>query len=886
MAKKSEFVKKDDKTLVKNIKTDNVYYVKDVKLEKHKPLTKKEAEKYEKDVAEKEKNIISKAKDVVSKPISKDTRNKLKNVFIKHIEHNNMKPVYRRIFGKTYVVAIDDKQNRIVYDWDGNQYNISDFFGVAKNRAKIEDKLNNIHNLNVYLGTLDKKSESDIEKLKKNKEVKYDFLTDNRQIKNKLTRSYPTVEDEEGRKVIIDGRFKGHYLDDMINRIGRQVAGSAYVMEGSIPKPIEYKDGKITKFRVEHEPYVTKLSYADKYKLIIPSWDKNNIKRIKKLSEMYKTIQISKDGTSVTFQYSDFEEINETLGGFTMSEQAALDFNKKIEQRKKFISDDKEYEKVSTSNIKGMKSERDFMVHQKKAIHTVIKKTGNTVIGLDTGTGKTMVGAGIMMQWINDGTLRKNNKNGKALFIVPKSLKGNFPGEIKRLVDDYDKIKEKFDVVSYGDFTKNSEKYKEYGAIFFDEAQALRKTSSKVSKTALLFNHPRKIPMTASVLEKSPMDLYNLISIANNQGSNIDEHRAKMTRFVNTYCEKVGNKVIGLKDDPAIRDKFRRWVKENTVYAEKTDVQEIPLPSVTPSDEKTESLMMDEKLKEKYDELIHPIRDTIDRMVVKYRDKTLSTNDINQELSRVMGKLQTIKNFLNNPDDYIEGIKNPKIERTYQIIHDNLMKDDTSKTVTFTDSPSLSQKTGKILSERIKYKKHVVALADEIQVWKNGEIIDKFTESTKIKDSDGKRVSKDEWQTHLIREFQFDRDVSTFNLTSAYAKGHNIQSATNMIHLDRDSWNNENMKQRDARIWRTGQKKPVTIKIVDLVNDDGTSLDTIQKYSMEIEQKLFDELIKKSKDIKLDDKYDVVDIENLIKNKEALMYILNPSVDYSYNIKN
>jgi ERCC4-related helicase len=143
---------------------------------------------------------------------------------------------------------------------------------------------------------------------------------------------------------------------------------------------------------------------------------------------------------------------------------------------------------------------------------------------------------------------------------------------------------------------------------------------------------------------------------------------------------------------------------------------------------------MDKKISDKYEELAKPIIDTLKRMNEKYKEKNLKTSDINQELSKVMGQLQKLKSFLNNPDDYISGIENPKISRAGDIIEERLQKDDNSKTVTFTDSPGLAEKSTKKLSERFPYKKHVVALAGKIEIYENGKVIESFSKTSKLID--------------------------------------------------------------------------------------------------------------------------------------------------------
>lgn len=835
---------------------------------------------------------LSKDSLVNTRPLDKEVRYKVEREIISRFEQMGLKPKSKRIGGIVYWTAKDKNGHILVYDYDGKLKDIDTVRELSKERQFVQNRINNIHKLDVYLGSISKVSDKVLENLIQSQEIKYDILSDSSDIKKKVSRTYPVVM-YKGKKLIAGGRFRGYYLEDMINSAGRMIAGTAYTIDrNNVVKPIEYKDGDLTKYRVENEPYLTKTETGT-IKLILPLWDKRGISAIDELRKTYKTIVSGDDPNSFEIDSIDFDIINEALGGVVMSQEVADEITTNIKNRKRLIQieEQKLYEDISVNNIPGMASKDskgrpyDFMTHQKKAIAITAERDGNTVVGLDTGTGKTLVGIGLLMKWINDGTLSKDGKNGKALFVVPPSLKGNFPAQIREFVENYEDVRNKIEIISYTEFQANTEAYADYGAIFFDEAQKLRKLSAKVSKAALELNHPRKIPMTASVMEKDPQDLFNLVSIATNSYSDPERYRKMQRTFINTFCEKVGNKVVGLKEDRETIEKFRRWVKAHTVYIEKTDVDEILLPPVTAMADMTDAVTMSPEMVKEYNKLIRPIKDTIRRMVEKYKEKELKTTDISQEMSRTLGQIQRIKSFLNNPDDYIP-ISNPKIDRAEDLIEAALLRNDSTKTITFTDSPTLAEKSGRLLSLKFPHKKHVVGLAGKILVYQNGKIVEKYSKTTKLFDTVGNRINPSDWQVFLIGRFNKDNNVCTINLTSAYTTGHNIQSASMVINYDRNSWNNENMKQRIARCYRTGQTQSVIVKTIDMVNDEGTSLDTIQKYSMEIEQQLFDDAIKASAGAKLKDNISITDAKGLVKNKEALRYLLDASLSNSYDIEN
>jgi hypothetical protein len=103
-------------------------------------------------------------------------------------------------------------------------------------------------------------------------------------------------------------------------------------------------------------------------------------------------------------------------------------------------------------------------------------------------------------------------------------------------------------------------------------------------------------------------------------------------------------------------------------------------------------------------------------------------------------------------------------------------------------------------------------------------------------------------------------------LTGKYAVGQNLQSFSSVVHLDRDSWSNETMKQRTARAWRSGQRQPVTEFTMDVVYSnpranvkDDLTLDQIRRNMQEIDSALFDSIIKESKTFILGESWTGID---------------------------
>jgi hypothetical protein len=171
-----------------------------------------------------------------------------------------------------------------------------------------------------------------------------------------------------------------------------------------------------------------------------------------------------------------------------------------------------------------------------------------------------------------------------------------------------------------------------------------------------------------------------------------------------------------------------------------------------------------------------------------------------------------------------------------------------SRVIVFTDSPALAEDAVSMLAQRCPYRMHAVGLADRIEVvGSTGERMT-YTEK-KYTRADGSVVPKKEWKVHVMQELVAKNPmVGSVVLTSSYAVGQNLQAFDTVVHLDRDTWNSETMKQRTARAWRQGQENPVTEVVLDAVYEnplDSTdaTLDQIRRYVQELDSDLFDRVV-------------------------------------------
>jgi hypothetical protein len=183
-----------------------------------------------------------------------------------------------------------------------------------------------------------------------------------------------------------------------------------------------------------------------------------------------------------------------------------------------------------------------------------------------------------------------------------------------------------------------------------------------------------------------------------------------------------------------------------------------------------------------------------------------------------------------------------------------LNENTSSRTIMFGDSVSLVDKAFKQAVKEFPLKGHAAAFANYILVVDALGNETKYTK--KVYMNKGKPVPIDEWSTHILKNVvSSDPNIMTLALTGGYAVGQNLQAFSNVIHLDRDTWSNETMRQRTARAWRSGQRQDVNEFVVDVVYEKPVAgpiadktLDQLRKAIQEIDADLFQRIVRGSKD--------------------------------------
>lgn len=955
-----------------------------------------------------------------------------------------------------------------VYDRDGDVLTKDEYIAkqrqkdnasktLAKDPTKLDSPLEDLRSL----------SDAEIDAL--GGDIAWEALSDDKAKQGRLTRifackQHPTYITDpasgetrvEKVKVIVSGRYKGIYLDDMVNANGRLLEGTAFgfdpkaARDHRVPRKIDPS---------QREPYVTVAEVVTKQKIGETTFEDKEAKLFLKVpgsraftelraamkslacntgakrgciaSVSYHPVQGS-NAAAFYFEPKDFAAVRDALKGLSLS-TAALDLVKgyyKELARAEEATAASNLANYSTDALGGFKVVKknadsgeirkfDLLTKQKQALAWLDANGGHGICAMEPGVGKTLTSIAIMQKMLRDGLAdsdasyeHPNGKtvttNGRFLFVCPTSLKGNLPKEIRSFISDPKDLLERTDIISFQEFAsgsksgkiptslRNVQYWKDRGGwdpslyvtVFFDEAQELTDTGSFRFKAANSLHHPRKVLLTGSPMEGEPVDAFILASITNNKllvgpSPEAQKNREELRRFMDRYTERVGGRVIGVKDDPSVKRDLDVWVKRNIFYVDKTDVEEFSLPALTAQ---TTALEMPPEVEQTYRAVAGGFAKTMKAMVAKFRDGGVTPDsrnpDMEKAFTRAFEPLLKLLNDLSNypaeamrdlavmirtemmpsgkpipkvllktifegrfpltPDQLEEmaaRIGNPKVEAATQHVFQKLSASPTSRALLFSDDKRLCTMTAKMLSTEIPGR-HAVALGDSISIYEQGspvgfvefkmdptEVLRIFGGNQAEADAAMNRtkgVSRiplpfkakayrkymdlpahelynvhykaDRWQQFVLKEVvtPMSEIVSCTLLGQVYQFGHNLQAFDQVIHLDRNTWSNENMKQRTARSWRQGQSRPVEETTIDMTyraSDGGIpldgfdkTLDEIRSYFQGMEAELFQKIIKDAQGMALGEDWNAVRLRgasNVRLDQKVMELMASPFVGRS-----
>jgi len=251
-------------------------------------------------------------------------------------------------------------------------------------------------------------------------------------------------------------------------------------------------------------------------------------------------------------------------------------------------------------------------------------------------------------------------------------------------------------------------------------------------------------------------------------------------------------------------------------------------------------------------------------------DTPVAIESVRLKLGKLMAFLTKLSDV---PGEVVPGYDgNPKLDQALAILRDKIA----GRTLLFTDSPQQAKAAYERIRLEFAGRTHALALTNKILVTDpmGGETV--YTQKAYIDPVTGRKSAPAEWATVTLKRLQQIDGLMSLTLTGRYAVGQNLQTFANVIHLDRDSWSNETMKQRTARAWRSGQRQEVTEFTLDTVysnpmadSTDDRTLDEIRRYLQDMDADLFDRVIKDSKDFVLGETW------TGIEKQRALTYHLD-----------
>ncbi len=689
------------------------------------------------------------------------------------------------------------------------------------------------------------------------------------------------------RRVVCEGPFRGIYLDDLVQVLSARGQRFAYDPKTNTKKAMPALPG---------EPVVTEATLrlrGEKVRrlLVRVPYDEQwtSVRRaLRRLAALEPSVRYRRDSknTSFYFPVELFGTVQEVVRTFSVSEPAlaALEAHFGAIDRLAQATAPAQLERHTMAAIGGFKKERvgldgssrplEYSTAQRRALAWLSARDYRGVVAMDTGMGKTAVAIGALLE------LQKAGEKRPFLVVAPPALRGNMHKEIHSLLEPKaaEALLARLRVISYAELTRlvRDKKLdpKRYGAIVYDEAQWLNKPSSPRTRAALSLKHPRTICLSASPIDKSPVEAYVMYCVASgidlNDRREGKEHRWQMRKFLRLCCDFVGGRIVGIKDkvelmpgrvvDPKLP--LYNWFLSNFFAADKRD-DDVKLPQLTA---RQEVLEMSPELEREYRKKSHRIAAVMRGMVAMFRDKGLvreyvdATGRTRREMSPLVRNKRIAQMFgvrlrgviakLNALTDNAQ-----KLDRAAELVWKHLEQEPSTRFALFSDSPAYVWQSAERLSAKIPGKLHAACSGSEIRLFRNGVQLESFAGhalpfATRAYAGKDRTYEPQEWQQFVFDEILApNREVASVTMLGpAYQQGHNLQWLNVGFHLDRDTWSSENLAQREARLWRKGQTRPVTFYTLDWVyrrpidNYDHT-LDEIRRFVTDVGEALVRDLV-------------------------------------------
>ena len=453
------------------------------------------------------------------------------------------------------------------FDTDGEVLDRDSFIEKRRQKAEATAKLYRMGNKVTVHQELRFISDERIEEL--DGPVEWTALTDDKAKQGRLTRIFTTkwmpvfVAGEggtrvESSRVITSGRFKGAYLDDMVNAEGRLIEGTAYSYDpksgrsGRIPRQID--PGSREPYVTVAETVVTKRERGrptkvkeDRLFIKLPgSRQYTEIRKALKTlscnapamprrgcipSLVYQNVEGS-NAAAFTFEPKDFAAVMDAVQGLSLS-QAAMELVRSYYQdlsRADQATTETNLAMYTAEALGGFKVVKkdpvtgelkapELLTAQKKALAWMDANGNRGVCALDTGIGKTLTAIGMMQKLLRDGLGEPDaayqtpdgsevQTNGRYLFVCPPKLKGNFAKEVRGFISDARALLDRVDVISYKEFGGSSKSRKVPRAIA-NVAFWKNREWDPALYTAIFFDEAHQLSSISTEPSKAALNLWH-----------------------------------------------------------------------------------------------------------------------------------------------------------------------------------------------------------------------------------------------------------------------------------------------------------------------------------------------------------------------------------------
>ncbi len=696
------------------------------------------------------------------------------------------------------------------------------------------------------------------------------------------TRWFKKPNDLFARRMVVEGPFRGCYLDDVVSRLDEASlqASAADSRLRWLSPTASNRQPAITAFDVrEGGEQKTKL------RLRLPSTPEWTAVRqsMSELAKRLPDVRQVEDSKSTLFVFdpSSYTFIQKISGSFSKTQEAQRVVDAHIGELLKFEKalTPEALERYSAKNIGGFRStslDREGRVRPFEL--SPIQRSTLARLELDGWRGAVTLGTGMGKTLIAISALELMSKQGEKrpfLVVVPDGLQGGFAAEIfaKRTPEAAEALVNRLQVMTYTEFRRAVKKGESkgepfdasrFGAVVYDEAHIANDRKTASGSAILRFRHPRTIEMTGTPQPEperlQTMDAGVRAVDLNSPAGKTARNQARNWRkllFDEVNGVTVGVKGAfelrrGLKIDPT--REMLEWIRSRFIYAEGID-DNVALPKRT---DVQLTLNMSPELEGAYRSVAEAgkVQVALEGLASIYRDRGLadpaatssrakltpqardaSVREVRRSLKPVIQKLAV----LTNNEEKLAQVGKALLQKMHE---DEAAGLPAGRALLFTDDAGLRDVPGqkklsfvelsaKVMSQRVPVKLHAACLDDKIAVYQNGQALKKlgpfklpFRKGSYRPDptmpenpTTNRAVPESEWRTFVLNEVLGKHpEVATTTLFGpTYQAGQNLQWANTVVHLDRDTWSDFNMRQREARSLRRGQNQPVTVMQVDYV---------------------------------------------------------------------